>query len=234
MELTVDAREAAVIAGLGDGAYTKESLVLGDARLRRDDAEILVERKTWPDLLASIRDGRFREQRARLLAWRAEDPVGRKVVYVLEGAVPDDDACRSAAHRLTLVYGFGVWKTVSPVETAAHLLWMKEHHANLLRRSEPDADRIDDLQKSMVPRKRDIQTPKNLLIALLASIHGVSRASAAVLAGDYPSVSAFVSGWRERGEAVMAGLDAPAGGRKKKIGPAIASSVFGALGMAQS
>ncbi|NDE16380.1 hypothetical protein EBZ80_15755 [bacterium] len=235
MELTVDARETAVIAHLHDDTlFAKESLVLGDARLCRDETEILIERKTWSDLLASIRDGRFREQRARLLAWRAEDPTTRKVMYVLEGSAPDDDACRSAAHRLTLVYGFAVWRTVSAAETAAHLLWMKDHHATLLKRSEPEADRVDDLQKAMVPRKRDIQTPKNFLLALLASIHGVSRSSATILAGEHASIAAFLDGWRERGEAAMAALDAPAGGRKKKIGTAMASSVFGALGIAGS
>jgi ERCC4-type nuclease len=62
---------------IGDMTWTHE---LVDGSL-----SILVERKTFADLSASICDGRYRDQKSRLLQWRAADPERRIVLYLIEG-----------------------------------------------------------------------------------------------------------------------------------------------------
>lgn len=62
-------------------------LDLGDVELRRNDAndspKLLIERKTWSDWCASISDGRYKEQKRRVLAANDhEAPV--QFVYLIE------------------------------------------------------------------------------------------------------------------------------------------------------
>lgn len=66
---------------------TRARLDLGDVELRQttaDDApRLLIERKTWSDWCASISDGRYKEQKRRVLA--ASDHVSTvQFVYLLE------------------------------------------------------------------------------------------------------------------------------------------------------
>ena len=61
---------AALQARLGAEQVVRERLDVGDVVLQTDDggAALVVERKTWADLASSLTDGRYAEQKARLLA----------------------------------------------------------------------------------------------------------------------------------------------------------------------
>ena len=54
----------------------RERLDVGDVVMTTGDggARLLVERKTWADLASSLTDGRYAEQKVRLLAAAAEAP----------------------------------------------------------------------------------------------------------------------------------------------------------------
>ena len=47
----------------------KDTLTLGDIHIKTDDDidVLIIERKTFPDLISSIKDGRYEEQSYRLL-----------------------------------------------------------------------------------------------------------------------------------------------------------------------
>jgi len=85
MELQIDTREAALIEALGQehNYVCVKALDMGDILLTTQTAgDWVFERKTVADLAASIKDGRYREQKARLLA---HYPPNR-ITYILEGA----------------------------------------------------------------------------------------------------------------------------------------------------
>ena len=68
---------AALQARLGaEHHVVRERLDVGDVVLTAPDggATLIVERKTWPDLAKSLTDGRYAEQKARLLAAAAAPP----------------------------------------------------------------------------------------------------------------------------------------------------------------
>ena len=68
---------AALQARLGTEHHVvRERLDVGDVVLTAPDggATLIVERKTWPDLAKSLTDGRYAEQKARLLAAAAAPP----------------------------------------------------------------------------------------------------------------------------------------------------------------
>lgn len=76
--LTIDRREKRLLE-VYDAPHAVETLDVGDFICRYEDKTWIGERKTVQDLAASLKDGRWHEQTARLLA------SGCKVVFIVEG-----------------------------------------------------------------------------------------------------------------------------------------------------
>lgn len=79
--LNIDYRENKLIQLLEQRGldFTKENLMLGDVQINVDNTTCIIERKTLDDFSSSIIDGRYSEQKSRLLASNAI------VVYIVEG-----------------------------------------------------------------------------------------------------------------------------------------------------
>jgi len=70
------------------------NLEIGDVHILMDDQPcIIIERKTVADLAQSIKDNRYREQKARQLAYREMNP-NVKLVYMIEGSFKFDPKFR--------------------------------------------------------------------------------------------------------------------------------------------
>lgn len=85
MKLVIDNRERDLLQVIGE--CHRKNLDLGDIIVYdNDDNEVLViERKTVKDLAISIKDGRHKEQKARLIDCYALK--GIKVMYIIEGNI---------------------------------------------------------------------------------------------------------------------------------------------------
>jgi hypothetical protein len=84
-----DALFATLARDLGDDRVVRQRLDLGDVEVRGEFGRILFERKSWADLASSLRDGRYVNQKTRLLAEReraATDGTRLRVVYLIETA----------------------------------------------------------------------------------------------------------------------------------------------------
>ena len=88
--ITVDVRERWLREASSEAAddaslqgVTFAALEVGDFRIEAGGRTVIIERKTLPDLAASIKDGRYREQKARLLA--ACEAAHALAVYAIEG-----------------------------------------------------------------------------------------------------------------------------------------------------
>jgi len=90
LELVYDSRELKLKELLESNkkegiTLTEKYLDLGDIIFKKDEEEILiVERKTLSDLYSSIQDGRYKEQKIRLMG---NYPI-EKIVYIIEGHIP--------------------------------------------------------------------------------------------------------------------------------------------------
>ena len=74
-----------------------KNLDLGDIVFKKNDKEILiVERKTINDLYSSIRDGRYKEQKIRLLS-----NSNANLFYILEGNI---DECNTLNNKALLTF----------------------------------------------------------------------------------------------------------------------------------
>jgi crossover junction endonuclease MUS81 len=85
MELIIDNREKKIINQITKFKFSLKNLELGDYVYNlNNNPYIIIERKTVQDLAASIKDGRYREQKIRLLE---EQQKGVKIIYLIEGNV---------------------------------------------------------------------------------------------------------------------------------------------------
>ena len=116
--LILDVRERGLAAELTRAGvpYTTAALDVGDFLIQNAEGEplLVAERKSQADFAASNTDGRYREQRARLMAVRGS---GVAVVYILEGALVEDKLKRLTT-RLLLRYSMPTLFSNSIADTA--------------------------------------------------------------------------------------------------------------------
>ena len=124
--VVIDCRERALLEILGERSlsftYESQQLDVGDVHVLIDGEMICcMERKTYADLLSSIGDGRFREQRDRMKC-----TIGpKRMAYVLEG-FPDrhtlwDASCITATLHLQHRDGIRIVHTHDTRDTAHYI-----------------------------------------------------------------------------------------------------------------
>ncbi len=214
---------------VGDIAFFVRSAT-EDGAVTETEAVVL-ERKTVADLAASQRDGRYREQRARLLAKKG---AGAAVGYMLEvqGTMPrihgssfTEAHLRSAILRLQLRYGLAVFQSTSVAATAQ---WIQQIAKALV--ADPAVFREGLAQSSagaaaayteaLHVKKATNLTADRVLATVFRTIPGVGPAAAdAILAhvgaAGFPAFFALT-------EAELAAI--PQG--KRKVGPAVAKKMW--------
>ena len=111
---------------------SREVLPLGDILIRTDSQRnvVLIERKSFSDLLASIKDGRYEEQSYRLIHTGEYSP--HNIIYMIEGMYSqlktpmEKRIILSTMTSLNHFKGFSVFRTCSLNETAENIVWMAE------------------------------------------------------------------------------------------------------------
>jgi crossover junction endonuclease MUS81 len=111
---------------------SREVLPLGDVLIKTDGQRncVLIERKSFSDLLASIKDGRYEEQSYRLIHTGEYSP--HNIIYMIEGMFSqlrtpmEKRIILSAMTSLNHFKGFSVFRTCSLNETAENIVWMAE------------------------------------------------------------------------------------------------------------
>ena len=88
INICLDIRESKLISVFDNNhiEIEKKRLEIGDIEIKCDkNVNILIERKTVADLLASIKDGRYKEQKLRLEAMKNQDKI-TDYFYIIEGS----------------------------------------------------------------------------------------------------------------------------------------------------
>jgi len=139
MKLIIDERERDLYAQCHSIIHTegnttsiqliRQVLPIGDILLRTDEDKdvMLIERKSFADLMASIKDGRYEEQSYRL-TYSSGFPT-HTIVYLLEGmfsqlrSLTEKKIVYSAITSLNYFKGFSVMRTATVRESAEWLVW---------------------------------------------------------------------------------------------------------------
>ena len=153
---------------------------------------LILERKTYADFQASIIDGRYREQRGRLLA------SGARVAYVLEGSPtalrPPMTAMsiEKIVARLMLVHGVSVFRTPSTAGTATLIetlnsMWIEDPKTfDQATGAQRAADGIHVVKKS------NTENPEIFGTSLLCLVPGVSVKAAEAWLREFKTVGAVI------------------------------------------
>jgi len=209
MKVIIDEREASLHElCLNNEFLNKEMIVLekrvlqlGDILFMSDDEAttfLCIERKSLPDLLASIKDGRYTEQSYRLTNCF---PNPHNVVYLLEGmlsTVKDKKLVISCIASLNYFKGFSVHRTVSLAETAMYILCMADKVAREITKgtkpwlfAEKPAESTDYCDVVKVSKKANI-TKENIGQMILMQIPGISSAISIEIMKPFANFLEFV------------------------------------------
>lgn len=141
MNIIVDVREHGLIEKIQkmidlskhEIQWKTESLPLGDILIQTPtgDIAVCIERKTFADLIASIKDGRYEEQSYRLAnAADLHVPLHR-IVYMIEGVFSalsesEEKLVLASMTSVQMFKGFSVWRTSGLQETAKTIVAMAD------------------------------------------------------------------------------------------------------------
>ena len=224
--IKIDYREAALIALLqqrGVVALEIGPLEVGDVSI--GGGAIVVERKTEADLCASIRDGRWREQKQRLDLLKAADP-SVQVVFLIEQVEP---AKRSALdfhmmqcaivntllrdHSL-LLYSECLQQTAEYIE----LLHKKACNGDFAK---PRGSALE-IEAGLLKKK---MTKSDYTKVVLAAIPRVSLETAAHITALYPTLDALLQAFKAGGPNLLADILL----NKRRLGNKLSSDIYAYL-----
>lgn len=224
----------------------KRVLQLGDIIFTSDDESVthlVIERKSFADLLASVKDGRYAEQSHRLIHCF---PNPHNVIYLLEGMFStvhqekDKKKIISCMASLNYFKGFSLMRTISANETAQHIMYLADKIGKELPLKKPQAIEVSQepssepslnvlessapVQPTVVPycsvvkasKKANI-TKENIGEIILCQIPGISSTIAVELMKPFNTFAEFMNKIKED-PAYLKTVAIETNGKKRKIG----------------
>lgn len=219
-KLVVDYREHGVISALQTLGveFKTDNLPVADFEIG-GGTPLLIERKTPSDLMASLTDKRYRQQKERLKL-RSEE--GAKVLFLLEGKqfqtpTKMEPRIRAAFLSMSLARWCGLVVTASEMESAQYIGAVLQ----TLQRweADPKIARGPVLQSTSKVSKKDCRTPQDSAMAALTCIRGVSSEKAAAVMQNVGSLADVCSA----DEKVIA--DITCGVKRRRLGVELAKRI---------
>lgn len=205
MTLIIDNRETHLIEAMAIKGIEMEveQLVVGDIMIRSVDAAdpgkvrvlALFERKTYSDLVASLKDNRYREQKHRL-----EITEALHKGYIIEGTYPTKPVngipvgtIDSLLIGLTIRDKFSVLYSTSLMHTIAIIEKMRLKIPEYLAEAgERDGTLVDRHQEALISTiKKENMTGETCYLAQLCQLPGISVLTARELAKRWPDMLSF-------------------------------------------
>jgi ERCC4-type nuclease len=191
---------------------------------------VILERKTGADLEASILDGRYSEQRGRLLAYALEHKVA--VGYVIEGILDRLDARLTESAllkhitRLQFHHRIPVIQTASPQETLRIAALLEEQFVKDKGQFswQSGAGSTSTPVAASYVKSVCRDSPEAFLLGVLTQCRGVSEALARLIVAKYPTLESLMAATAE-GLALISDPANP----KRKVGKAVAERLHGLL-----
>lgn len=169
--------------------YSIENLPVGDFIIKDNELDLLIiERKTTGDLCSSITDGRFRQQKERLLESTND---ASKILYIIERSnFHMNDTTRSyyngALQNLLYKHHYKLLFTENLQDTFNNLCTLYKKFIN------GDFSKITNVAPTKLISKSS-KLSNNIFALQLSAIPGLSYDTAQIIAKAYPSMSSLVN-----------------------------------------
>ena len=183
---------------------------------------VIIERKTVHDFEASFLDGRYREQRTRLISYAAEKKAN--LLYILEGDLATartlkPEALQQLLNRLQLRYKIALINTSSIEHTAIICTLIekqiKEDHKCFAYEA------LGYEQTIHVKKKDNSSDPKYVYLSMVQQISGISKTVAEALHSSFGSIPRLCAANEQDLAAVKVGA--------RKLGPKLAAKIRAAF-----
>lgn len=211
VKIIVDSRESKLFSILTERdldiykdniSIHKEQLELGDIHIIFNDITFIYERKTVNDLLSSINDGRYREQKNRLLANSSNNN------YIIEGDTITSNKNYKNQKKLTSVYLNSIYRdkinvffTTNIDDTATFLLLLVskiiEKPENYLNENNKISQDYIDVCKIKSQKNKNIDKDTCYLLQL-SQIPNISKEIAKKIKEIYPTMSSLIKALEEQ------------------------------------
>jgi len=221
LELVYDSRELKLKPLLE--AQKKDTIILvekyldlGDIIFKKDGEEILIiERKSLGDLYSSIQDGRYKEQKIRMMN---NYPI-EKIVYIIEGDISQQNIkffknsksiTTGALLNMTFRDNIKILRTKDINETCELLYnigskiiknpeFFASPSSNSNDSNSNDSNNSGSYLDTIKVSKKDNMNPKLCNIIQLSQIPGVSKAMAQTIIEKYGSISNLIGDYQKIG-----------------------------------
>ncbi len=225
----IDYRETELIDYLSSlNGITVKQIPVGDIWIGLDEKEelieggVIIERKTIRDLEASILDGRYREQRGRILSYCQEKKT--QPMYILEGSLSSTTgrlqkkAIMKFINRLIFHYQIPVMQTESVKETAELIQSLIEQWKDDPKNLQRTTEVVKVTDGIHVQKKVNALNHRQFAINCLAQCPGVSVKMAEVLIDTFGSLKVLINTSSKDIEQIKIG--------SRKIGPVVSKRLL--------
>ena len=221
----LDTRESELIQRIPDSIV--KQLPVGDIWIGTNDQGIMeggliIERKSIRDLEASILDGRYKEQRGRILSFCQDNKS--QPMYILEGSLASGTgrlqkkALMKFIHRLIFHYQIPVMQTQSVQETAELVQTLIEQWKDDPTSLQRTTELVKVTDGIHVQKKANAADPTQFAISCLAQCPGVSVKMAEQLIQTFVSLQGILNASAVQLEAVKVGA--------RKVGPVVSKRLY--------
>ena len=187
-----------------------ENLLIGDISINDEDNNVIIlfERKSISDLIASIKDGRYREQSYRLSG--SEHP-NHNIVYIIEGPIGkfvDKQIVYSSMFSLNYYKGFSVFRS-NNIDDTAYILCNafiklekekdKKPYYNNKKNIDNEGEDIEEKSYSTVIKKKKNAniTKENFGEIVLCQIPSISSTTAIVIMKEFKNIDTLIQKLKE-------------------------------------
>jgi len=229
-------------------------IILDDLNLNDNIEKVIIERKSLPDLAASIKDGRYAEQSFRLNQCSMHNHT---IYYAIEGDLRtykpfagkgcvDKKTLLSAMVSISYFKGFSVHRTMNIDETAEWIvqfaLKLEKERPNTMSfynlsqvpiqsstvvDKEPSLNYADVCNSTRI--KKNNITPTNIGSIMLSQIPNVSSASADVIIGKFGSINALIQALNSSDKALDNITTLNKNGQSRKISKPCIANIYNYL-----
>lgn len=211
-----------------------DELAIGDAIIKDDNkTHIIIERKTFKDLFASIKDGRYEEQSHRLI--NASGVQQHSILYILEGMFSqvlekEKNLVYSTMASLYYFKGFATIRTSGINETGELIInFARKLHKDLnngrspyynilnengepTQQEQPQTNYCNFVKKV----KKDNITPENIGEIMLSQIPGISSVTAIAVMKKFSSIKNLIEELNTNSDCLN-GITTESNGKLRKI-----------------
>ena len=223
MEIIIDNRENSLIKLLEENkeVFIKKNLEIGDIQFIENDKLIyIVERKTINDLGASIKDGRYKEQKMRLLSNHSNN-----IYYIIEGNIDDCNTLNRKALLGSIINmsfrdNIKVISSNNIKDTYDIILQIRrKYDEGKFKKIE---NSTDNYVSSIKMNKKENMSKELCNIVQLATIPGVSQKISKIILEKYGSISNLIEEYKKTDNLLLADISLG----KRKIGKVLSIKIY--------